>query len=162
MQNSETTETRQKPKIYKAHTERIQISLMALALVPFLAFSWDEPIYRFSFIALMIYHILLLFIQYSFSIQDSRLIYSVFFIKWRIRTRELNHSDISQIQFRRENWAAKAAILKTYKGRSPRLYKFDGNDLFHRLEEYCYEYRVPLKKSNDYLILEDMYKKDAD
>ncbi|TFD99249.1 hypothetical protein [Jeotgalibacillus salarius] len=162
MQNSEPAETQQSSSTYKAQTERIQISLMALCLIPFLIFSWNEPIFRFSFIALILYHISLLFIQYSFSIQDSRLIYSLYFIKWPIRTRELNHSDISQIKFRRENWAAKAALIKTHKGRSIRLYKFDGKDLYYRLEQYCSEYRVPLKKSKDYLFLEDVYEKDAD
>ncbi|WP_404408622.1 hypothetical protein [Jeotgalibacillus malaysiensis] len=125
----------------------------------FLNFSWDETFWRYVFMAVMLYHFLLLFTHYTFSIQGSKLIHRTFLMNWPIRRRELNHSDVSQIQFTHENWSAKADVIKTYKGHSPKLYKYNDKDLFHHLEDYCYEYRVPLKKSKGYLTLEDMYDK---
>lgn len=157
---SEAADIQENPKIFKAKEPRSLALLFMFFMGIFLYFSWDELFWRFLFMGIFLYYFLLLFTYYTFSIQSSKLIHSTYLLRWRIRTRTLNHSDVSQIQFTHENWSAKAAIIKTYKGRSPKLYRYNDKDLFHRLEDYCYEYRVPLKKSKGYLFLEDMYDKE--
>ncbi|AJD90684.1 hypothetical protein JMA_13670 [Jeotgalibacillus malaysiensis] len=156
---SEAADVQESPKIYKAKEPRSVALFFMFFMAVFLYFSWDELFWRYLFIGIFLYHFLLLFTHYTFSIQSSRLIHSTHLFNWRLRTRELNHSDVSRIQFTHENWSAKAVVIKTYKGRSLKLYRYNDKGLFHHLEDYCYEYRVPLKKSKGYLILEDMYDK---
>ncbi|MBM7579797.1 hypothetical protein [Jeotgalibacillus terrae] len=166
MQNIEipkVKETLNGSMIYQATTPRSFILFsVAISLSPFI-WSWMtlSP-FRYFFTATLLYCLLTLFIHFTFCITGGKLTFNTFFMKWRIYKRNISPSDIKEIKFKRANWAAKLALIKTANGLPIRLFNFHPKYLFWQLEQFCKIHKVPYKKSRDYKIIDGTYKKDAD
>ncbi|KIL50154.1 hypothetical protein KP77_15290 [Jeotgalibacillus alimentarius] len=148
--------------LYKTKTSPIPIVLITALITPSLIFSWESPGFRSMFIALILFNLLTLFIHFTFSINEGKLTFNTFFMKWLIYSRDISPSDIKEVKFKRANWAAKLVLIKTTNGLPVRLFNFHPEYLFWQLEQYCKIHKVPYKKSKDYKILDGSYKKDAD
>lgn len=141
-------------KIYYATTRRGDLLWLIIYFLFMLSTSRGNPWFISITVVFIVAFIIAMFIKYSFTIRDDKITFKVFLFNKVINKKQVDHSMITKIVFRRINWSTKQAVIKLKKGRSIRVSLFTPDTVFNDIIAYCEEYEIPFTKTKDYKILE--------
>lgn len=141
--------------VYKKATSlrKIFFSLVFMTYL-ILITEWRNNWLRLFCVLILAFQFLPLFIKYSFSIEEDKVIDKIFLFNHLIYQKQVDHSMIKKVVFRRINWSTKQAVIKLNKGLSIRVSLFTPDTVFNHLIAFCEKNKIPFEKTKDYKILE--------
>lgn len=142
--------------IYNARTQRAILGLFLVLILP--SFSLKNFSEGFFFIQLffVLVILMLILIEFKFSIDESLLSYQILFLSIPIYKKVVYPNQITQLKFKRVGWSTKGAIIQVNKGFNIRVVNFVPQTIFEDLIAFAKKYDISINKSKDYLTLEKM------
>ena len=141
---------------YKATTPREMIIPFIFLTLLLLTQGWENIWLRALCLFMLVFHLTILCINYSFIIQDNKVIYTIFFLSYPLYEKQVAPSHIKKVLFKRVNWKAKLAVIQLHKGFSVRVSYFKPGSVFHDLMTFCDTHHIQYEKTHDYTILEKL------
>lgn len=139
---------------YYAKIQPNLLFIQIILLVTVLLSGWENVWIRAFTIFLLLCISCLFFIQYSLTIEEDHLTYTVTLLNFIIYQQNRIPSNMKRITFKRVGWKTKLAVIKLEKGLPIRVSLFTPNTIYEDLLVFCNENNVEVKKTKDYLILE--------
>ena len=137
---------------YKATVPRKWFILLIFLTLILLIQGWENIWSRTICLFLLSFHLLALCINYSFSIEEDKVIYTMFFARFPIFKNKVAPSHIKKVVFKRVNWNTKLAVIKLHKGISIRISLFKPDSVFNELITFCEKHTIQYEKTQDYKI----------
>jgi len=142
--------------VYKGTSQRELIFLLVFITLLILILEWENISLRLYCILILLIQISGLFIKYSFSIEEDKVIYKIFLLNFQIYQKQAKHSTIKKVIFKRVGWKTKLALIKIDKGIPIRISLFTPVSIFNELIAFCEKNNIEYEKTKDYKILEKM------
>lgn len=141
---------------YKATTQRGVIIPFIFLTLLILTQGWAYIWLRALCLFMLVFHLTILCINYSFLIKDNKVIYTILFLNYPIYKKQVAPSHIKKIVFKRTNWKTKLAVIQLHKVFSIRVSLFKPGNVFHDLIAFCETHHIQYEKTRDYTILEKL------
>ena len=141
---------------YKATVQRGLLILFIFFTLLLLILGWEYIGFRTTYLFVLAFQFLALFINHSCSIEEDRVIYTTFFARFPIYKKKVSPSQIKKVVFKRVNWQTKLAVIKLHKGISIRISLFKPDSVFNDLLTFCEKHTIHYEKTRDYNILEKL------
>ncbi|SFL53965.1 hypothetical protein SAMN04487943_102127 [Gracilibacillus orientalis] len=95
-----------------------------------------------------------IFMKFNLKITGGSLTYKILVFSLTIYKREIPHSQILAMKFKRAGWGKKFVIVKNKKAFNFRIIEFYPKSIYIDLIDFANKYGIPISKTKDYLILE--------
>ena len=141
---------------YKANIQREVIIPFIFMMLLLLIQGWEDIGFRIFWLFVLAFQLLSLFINYSFSIEEDKVIYTTFLARFPIYKKKVAPSHIKKVIFKRVNWNTKLAVIKLHKGMPIRITLFKPDSVFNELITFCEKHTIQYEKTRDYKILEKL------
>ena len=141
---------------YKATVQRKLFILFIFLALILLIQGWEYIGFRIFWLFVLAFQLLALCINYSFSIEEDKVIYTTFLARFPIYKKKVAPSQIKKVVFKRVNWNTKLAVIKLHKGISIRISLFKPASVFNELMAFCENNAIQYEKTRDYKILEKL------
>ena len=141
---------------YKANIQREVIIPFIFMTLLLLIQGWEYIGFRIFWLFVLAFQLLALFINYSFSIEEDKVIYTMFLAHFPIYKKKVAPSHIKKVVFKRVNWKTKLAVIKLHKGMPIRITLFKPDSVFNELITFCEKHTIQYEKTRDYKILEKL------
>ena len=141
---------------YKANIQREVIIPFIFLTLLLLIQGWEYIGLRIFLLFVLASHLLALCINYSFSIEEDKVIYTTFLARFPIYKKKVAPSHIKKVVFKRVNWQTKLAVIKLHKGIPIRITLFKPDSVFNDLLTFCEKHTIQYEKTRDYKILEKL------
>ena len=145
--------------IYNARTQRGSLFIIFLILVVVLIFSLTNggsSWILYFHMPFTIFVFATIFINFRFKISSGVLKFQIRIFALAIYNKEVNHEQIDAIKLTRVGWKKKCAVVQNKKGLNFRILAFSPASIFNDLIEFANDYKIPISKTKDYVILERM------
>ena len=142
-------------KYSRTTSRKLILSLSFLVLAVNIA-SWHTPSVKWVSLAVFVFGVCNAFITYHVVINKHTIRYTIKLFGLKIYNKNIIHTDVIKITFKRMGWNAKLAVIKVRKGLPIRVGYFKTNDVYKDLIVFCEENEIQYKKTNDYKIIENM------
>ncbi|MHA6261372.1 hypothetical protein ACXYMX_16030 [Sporosarcina sp. CAU 1771] len=146
--------------IYNAKTQRGSLLTIFLILVVVLILSIGNGggswIWYFH-IPFTILVLTAIFINFRFKISNGVLKFQIRIFTLAIYNKEVNHEQIDGIKLTRVGWKQKCAVVQNQKGLNFRILAFNPESIYNDLIVFANDYEIPISKTKDYVILENMH-----
>ncbi|MHA6261385.1 hypothetical protein ACXYMX_16095 [Sporosarcina sp. CAU 1771] len=97
-----------------------------------------------------------IFINFGFKISNGVLKFQIRIFTLPIYAKEINHEEIDGLKLTRVGWKKKCAVVQNRKGLNFRILAFNPESIFNDLIAFATDYKIPITKTKDYIILEKM------
>ena len=141
---------------YKANIQREVIIPFIFLTLLLLIQGWEYIGHRIFCLFMLVFHLIALCINYSFSIEEDKVIYTTFLARFPIYKKKVAPSQIKKVVFKRVNWKTKLAVIKLHKGIPIRITLFKPDSVFNELITFCEKHTIQYEKTRDYKILEKL------
>ena len=141
---------------YKATVPRKLFTLFIFLTLLLLIQGWEYIGLRIFLLFVLASHLLALCINYSFSIEEDKVIYTTFLARFPIYKKKVAPSQIKKVVFKRVNWKTKLAVIKLHTGIPIRITLFKPDSVFNDLLTFCEKHTIQYEKTRDYKILEKL------
>ena len=141
---------------YKATVQRKWFILLIFLTLILLIQGWKYIGLRIFLLFVLAFQLLALCINYSFSIEEDKVIYTTFLARFPIYKKKVAPSHIKKVVFKRVNWQTKLAVIKLHKGIPIRIALFKPDSVFNELITFCEKHTIQYEKTRDYKILEKL------
>ena len=141
---------------YKANIQREVIIPFIFMMLLLLIQGWEYIGHRIFCLFILTFQLITLCINYSFSIEEDKVIYTTFLARFPIYKKKVAPSHIKKVVFKRVNWQTKLAVIKLHKGIPIRITLFKPDSVFNELITFCEKHTVQYEKTRDYKILEKL------
>ena len=139
---------------YKATVPRKWFILLIFLTLLLLIQGWEYIGLLIFLLFVLAFQLIALCINYSFSIEEDKVIYTMFFARFPIFKNKVAPSHIKKVVFKRVNWNTKLAVIKLHKGISIRISLFKPDSVFNELITFCEKHTIQYEKTRDYKIIE--------
>ncbi|OEH92346.1 hypothetical protein [Bacillus solimangrovi] len=140
--------------VYNAKTQRGVICFLLFLTVIQIAMNHSSVDLLVIQFILLIYLIVVFFINFKFEINGNSLTYEMLFMTLPIYKKVVHADQITQIKFKRLDWANRGAIIQTKKGLNIRIINFLPKNVYEDLNEFSDKFQITLSKTKDFQILE--------
>lgn len=141
---------------YKANIQREVIIPFIFMMLLLLIQGWEDIGLRIFCLFVLAFQLIALCINYSFSIEEDKVIYTTFLARFPIYKKKVAPSHIKKVVFKRVNWNTKLAVIKLHKGIPIRIALFKPDSVFNELITFCEKHTIQYEKTRDYKILEKL------
>ena len=141
---------------YKATVQRKLFILFIFLTLLLLIQGWEYIGLRIFLLFVLAFQLIAICINYSFSIEEDKVIYTTFLARFPIYKKKVAPSQIKKVVFKRVNWNTKLAVIKLHKGISIRISLFKPDNVFNELLTFCEKHTVQYEKTRDYKLLEKL------
>ena len=146
--------------IYNAKTQRGPLIIIFLILLVVLIFSitnGGSSWILYFHIPFTILVLTAIFINFGFKISNGVLKFQIRIFTLAIYNKEVNHEQIDGIKLTRVGWKKKCAVVQNQNGLNFRILAFNPEFIFNDLIEFANDYKIPISKTKEYVILEKMH-----
>ena len=141
---------------YGASTPRQLILLIAFINLTVYIPNWHNPSVKWVSLMVFVFCVCNAFVTYQVVINKHTIRYTIKLFGLKIYNKEIVHTDVAKIIFKRIGWNSKLAVIKVRKGLSIRVAYFKPDDVYKDLIVFCEENAIQYEKTKDYKIIEKM------
>lgn len=142
--------------IYKAKPERLLLCFSSLLTISASISARDMLALQLFLLISGIILLLLIPVNYFLHVNDNQLIYTVKLFNFTIYNKQLDHTSIKTIMFKRVRLLTRAAIVKPYRGLALRIILYTPETVYNDLVNFAIRNNITYTKTNDYLLIEKM------
>ncbi|MCP3032863.1 hypothetical protein LF817_16170 [Halobacillus sp. A1] len=141
---------------YLAKTKRVVQLLFLIFAVRSMFTYTDYPVMYYFLIPFSIFILATIFMNFKLKIVNGFLTFQILIFTFAVYKKQVNHSQIESMKFKRIGWGKKRVIVKNNHGFNFRISNFYPEEIYKDLMDFANEYNVPISKTKDYLILEKL------